>query len=151
MRRAAHSRSVRATIETAIYLYGFQALVEKYHDSPISSMHASSAAPYRGVQRPTLTIRLEILSMNVSLGWLGAIAVVASVASAPWHSDGAQRARAAAAPACATDSNYQRLAFWVGDWEVVDSNGTRYATQRVRAVIDGCAFIAEWTDRGGGK
>jgi len=89
--------------------------------------------------------------MKVSLGWFGAIAVAASVVSAPLRSDGTRLARAEAVPTCATDSNYQRLAFWVGDWEVVDSNGTHYATQRVRAVIDGCAFTAEWTGRVGDK
>ena len=49
------------------------------------------------------------------------------------------------------DSNYQRLAFWVGDWEVVDSTGAHYATQRVRAVLDDCAITAEWNGRVGDK
>ena len=57
----------------------------------------------------------------------------------------------AAEPACSTNIHYQRLAFWVGDWEVVDSTGAHYATQRVRAVIDACAITAEWTGRVGDK
>lgn len=56
-----------------------------------------------------------------------------------------------AASPCAADSNYQRLAFWVGDWEVFDSTGTRYASQRVRAVLDACAITAEWTGPVGDK
>jgi len=52
---------------------------------------------------------------------------------------------------CAADSNYQRLAFWVGDWEVVDSTGAHYATQRVRSAVDSCAITAEWTGRVGDK
>jgi hypothetical protein len=76
---------------------------------------------------------------------LGAIAVVASVASASLHQNETERSRAAAAAPCAADSNYQRLAFWVGDWAVYDSTGKRYATQRVRAVLDACAITAEWT------
>lgn len=89
--------------------------------------------------------------MNRSFGWLGAIAVVASVASTPFHHHEAEERRPAAAPACATDSNYQRLAFWVGDWDVYDSTGAHYATQRVRAVVDACAITAEWTGRVGDK
>jgi hypothetical protein len=89
--------------------------------------------------------------MNMSFSWLGAIAVVATVASAPSLQNDAGRPRTTAAPPCATDSNYQRLAFWVGDWEVLDSTGAHYATQRVRAVIDACAITAEWTGRVGDK
>lgn len=89
--------------------------------------------------------------MNMSFGWLGAIAAVASIASAPFHHHEAGRPRTATVPPCSTDSNYQRLAFWVGDWEVVDSTGAHYATQRVRAVIDACAITAEWTGRVGDK
>lgn len=53
--------------------------------------------------------------------------------------------------ACASDSNFQRLAFWVGNWDVFDSVGTRYASQNVRAVVDACAFTAEWTGPIGDK
>jgi hypothetical protein len=52
---------------------------------------------------------------------------------------------------CAADSSFQRLAFWVGDWDVYDSTGVKYATQRVRAVIDECAITAEWTSGRGNK
>jgi len=89
--------------------------------------------------------------MNVSLNWLGVIAVVAGVAHSPSHRHATGGSRAGSLPPCATDSNYQRLAFWVGDWEVVDSTGADYATQRVRPVVDGCAFTAEWTGRVGNK
>lgn len=91
--------------------------------------------------------------MNMSFSWLGAIAVFAGVVSTPLHhrDRAAARPRITPLPACSTDSNYQRLAFWVGDWEVVDSTGAHYATQRVRAVIDACAITAEWTGRVGDK
>ena len=88
--------------------------------------------------------------MNTSFGWLGAIAAAASIASAPFHQSEPAR-RTATLPSCSTDSSYQRLAFWVGDWEVVDSTGAHYATQRVRAVIDACAITAEWNGRVGDK
>lgn len=52
---------------------------------------------------------------------------------------------------CAADPNYQRLAFWIGDWDVFDSTGTHYATQRVTAVLDGCAVVAEWASKAGDK
>lgn len=76
---------------------------------------------------------------------LGAIAVaIASLSS----SSAALRAGDSPAPACTADPNYQRLAFWVGDWDVVDSAGAHYATQRVHAALDGCAIVAEWESKG---
>jgi hypothetical protein len=87
--------------------------------------------------------------MNTFFGWFAATAVIAGVVSTPVSH--VARSRTPLAPACATDSSYQRLAFWVGDWEVVDSTGAHYATQRVRAVIDNCAIVAEWTGRVGDK
>ena len=90
--------------------------------------------------------------MNKLLNWLGAMAMATSTAHPPSSRSGVEARRSTSAPpACATDPNYQRLAFWVGDWEVVDSTGTHYATQRVRAVIDDCAITAEWTGRVGDK
>lgn len=89
--------------------------------------------------------------MNMSFGWLGAIAVIASVASTSLYQNKTERSRTTAASPCAADSNYQRLAFWVGDWTVYDSTGKRYATQRVRAVLDACAITAEWTGTKGDK
>jgi hypothetical protein len=77
--------------------------------------------------------------------------VVASVASTPFHHNESTAPHTTAAAPCTADSNYQRLAFWVGDWEVYDSTGARYATQRVRAVVDACAITAEWTGRVGDK
>jgi hypothetical protein len=58
---------------------------------------------------------------------------------------------AAVTSRCTADSSFQRLAFWIGDWEVVDSAGAHYAAQRVRAVLDDCAIVAEWTGRAGDK
>jgi hypothetical protein len=89
--------------------------------------------------------------MKISFSWVGALAVVASVASASFHHTDAQQPRPAVASPCAADSNYQRLAFWVGDWTVYDSTGKRYAAQRVRPVVDACAFTAEWTGTVGDK
>ncbi|HTE46736.1 MAG TPA: hypothetical protein VK636_15900 [Gemmatimonadaceae bacterium] len=89
--------------------------------------------------------------MNKYFGWLGTIAVAAGATLAPSARTEAQQAGAATASPCHADSNYQRLAFWVGDWEVVDSTGAHYATQRVRAVVDACAMTAEWTGRVGDK
>jgi len=88
--------------------------------------------------------------MNRSFLWLGASAVVAIAACAPLHHS-AEATPLAAASRCAADSNYQRLAFWVGDWDLFDSTGLQYATQRVRPVVDACAFTAEWTGRVGDR
>jgi hypothetical protein len=90
--------------------------------------------------------------MNKYFSCLGVLAVVATVACAPFrHRQSAPPQRAAAAPACTTDSTYQRLAFWVGDWDVTDSMGVHYATQRVQRVLDACAITADWASGGGYK
>src|SRR5262249_23082671 len=91
--------------------------------------------------------------MSVSFNWLGAIAaVVTGVAVVPAHRVSRSPSPTTAAVPCSADPNYQRLAFWVGDWDVLDSAGTHYATQRVRAILDDCAITADWTgpvgDRG---
>jgi hypothetical protein len=78
--------------------------------------------------------------MRLAIASLATAAIVAATAAT----------RGAPSP-CAADANYQRLAFWIGDWEVVDSTGAHYATQRVRAAVDGCAITAEWTGKDGNK
>jgi hypothetical protein len=89
---------------------------------------------------------------NSYVGWLGAITVAASLTSAPSHRRAPiQPAQAAATSPCAQDSSYQRLAFWVGDWDVYDSTGKQYATQHVRAALDACAITAEWIGPVGDK
>ena len=89
--------------------------------------------------------------INRTLILRGAVVAVASLACAPVHHNEAERPPIAAVSPCASDSNYQRLAFWVGDWAVVDSTGANYATQRIRPVVDACAITAEWTGRVGDK
>lgn len=88
---------------------------------------------------------------NSYVNRLGLIAIMASIVSASLQSKAPVRSQTAPASPCSADSNYQRLAFWVGDWEVFDSTGSRYAAQRVHSVVDGCAFAAEWTGPRGNK
>jgi hypothetical protein len=89
--------------------------------------------------------------MNAPIGFLGALAVAVGLTSAPLHRRESEPAQSATATPCTADSGYQRLAFWVGDWDVFDSAGAHYATQRVSAVIDQCAITAEWASSGGNK
>jgi hypothetical protein len=83
--------------------------------------------------------------MSIRISLVGAIAVVATMAAAR-----PQKPATAASP-CAADSSYQRLSFWIGDWDVFDSTGTHYATQRVTPVLDACAVMAEWASNAGDK
>jgi hypothetical protein len=84
-------------------------------------------------------------------GRLAAAGVLAAVGLAISQRTVGASAPIAPAP-CASDSSFQRLAFWIGDWDVYDSTGTRYASQRVRSAVDACAITAEWSgpigDRG---
>lgn len=88
---------------------------------------------------------------NTYVNRLGLIAMIASLVSASTQKKEHLQSQTAVAPACSTDSNYQRMAFWIGDWDVLDSAGTPYATQNVHPVVDGCAITAEWTGRAGNK
>jgi len=89
--------------------------------------------------------------MNMYFGWIAAAAVAAVVASAPLHRRDAGPGSVQAASPCAADSSFQRLAFWIGDWDVYDSTGAHYATQRVSPVLDSCAISVEWASGGGNK
>jgi len=89
--------------------------------------------------------------MNTQLWRLHLIAIAATVTFAPLQHSKALLAQTVATSPCAADSNFQRLAFWVGDWEVLDSAGKHYANQRVRAAVDKCAITAEWSGRVGDK
>jgi hypothetical protein len=89
--------------------------------------------------------------MNAHIGLFGALGVAVGLMAAPVHRRGSEPAQSATASPCTADSSYQRLAFWVGDWDVYGSTGEHYATQRVRPVIDECAISAEWTSSGGNK
>ena len=89
--------------------------------------------------------------MNTPIGLFGTLAVAVGLTSAPFHRRESEPAQSATTSPCAADSSYQRLAFWIGDWDVYDTTGAHYATQRVRAAIDGCAITAEWASSGGNK
>jgi hypothetical protein len=89
--------------------------------------------------------------MNAHIGLLGALTFGVSLMSASLHRRESEPTQSVTASPCTADSSYQRLAFWVGDWDVFDSTGAHYATQRVRAVIDECAIAAEWESGGGNK
>src|SRR3954471_680197 len=79
--------------------------------------------------------------------WTSALAIILIAACAPMHNH-APRPQPASASPCFADTNYERLAFWVGDWDVYDSTGARYASQNVHSVLGGCAITAEWTGPG---
>jgi hypothetical protein len=89
--------------------------------------------------------------MNTHIGLFGAIGVAVGLMSTSVHRRESEPAQAATISPCTADSSYQRLAFWIGDWDVFDSTGAHYATQRVSAVIDECAITAEWMSSGGNK
>jgi len=88
--------------------------------------------------------------MYMHTGRVGLIATLAILVFAPLHQSRTAFAQTVTT-SCAADSNFRRLRFWVGDWDVYDSTGKRYAAQRVRTVVDDCAITAEWTGPVGDK
>ncbi len=48
-----------------------------------------------------------------------------------------------APPACADDPAFHRLDFWLGSW-LVTSGGQQVGTNRIEAVLSGCAVTESW-------
>ncbi len=70
-----------------------------------------------------------------------AFVIAAAILAVP----GAARAQTAAAPACANDSTFHYLDFWVGDWSVIDdATGKEDGTDLVERILDGCAVMESW-------
>jgi hypothetical protein len=89
------------------------------------------------------------MTTRITIAAVIAVAVSAIAARSPERRP--SHDRSSIASACTADSSYQRLSFWVGTWDVVDSTGAHYATQRVTRVLEECAVIAEWTGTHGDK
>jgi hypothetical protein len=45
--------------------------------------------------------------------------------------------------ACSGDE-YRQFDFWIGDWEVLDEDGTRQGPNRIEVILDGCALEESW-------
>jgi hypothetical protein len=52
---------------------------------------------------------------------------------------------------CEKDPINRQFDFWVGDWEVFDTRGTRTGTSHVERSLDGCLIIENWEARLGDK
>lgn len=51
-------------------------------------------------------------------------------------------------PACVSE-NHRAFDYWVGEWEVFDTAGTKIAESSIRRVAEGCAITEEWRPIGG--
>jgi hypothetical protein len=61
-------------------------------------------------------------------------------------------AQTAPAPPVPCDQNpvYQKLDFWLGDWDVFDlKSGAKDGTNRLEKILKGCAVIENWSDATG--
>jgi len=53
------------------------------------------------------------------------------------------------APSCSAPE-YRQFDFWLGDWEVSNSDGDVVGTNTVTSIIGGCAVHEQWEGTGGG-
>lgn len=53
-------------------------------------------------------------------------------------------------PACAEVDGFDKLDFWVGEWDVVDPDGNPQGTNRIEKILSGCAILEHWNGVGGG-
>lgn len=81
-----------------------------------------------------------------SLAALAAVALCALAPRAALPQAGGAAARAAAAPCDA--GPHRRLDFWLGEWEV-QAGGQAVATNRLSAVLGGCALLEEYAQPDG--
>jgi len=53
---------------------------------------------------------------------------------------------------CDQNPIYQKLDFWLGDWDVFDlKSGAKDGTNRIEKILKGCAIIENWSDANGGE
>jgi hypothetical protein len=55
---------------------------------------------------------------------------------------------AAAPPPACTDKLHHQFDFWIGDWQV-SVQGMQVGTNRIDALLDGCALLENWVGAGG--
>jgi hypothetical protein len=46
---------------------------------------------------------------------------------------------------------HRRFDFWIGEWRVVNSDGTPAGTNRIESILGGCALQENWAGKGGMK
>lgn len=71
--------------------------------------------------------------------------VLAAVASATAASLGAQQtpSQPPPLPDC-SDAVHHQFDFWIGEWDVLDSSGTRRGVNSVQPILNGCALHERW-------
>ncbi len=80
------------------------------------------------------------LRLVCRLSWTLALLVAATAAEAQ---------QPPAAPHCDTVDGFNRLDFWLGEWQV-ESDGQVVGSNQIVKVQDGCAIEEHWTDARGG-
>lgn len=60
------------------------------------------------------------------------------------------RGGVAAQTPCADTPGFDRLDFWVGEWDVM-VDGRQVGTNRITRILDGCAVSEEWVGQGGSR
>ena len=52
---------------------------------------------------------------------------------------------------CETDENYQKLNFWIGEWDVYDKDNNLVGHNKIEKILHDCAIIENWTSANGNK
>lgn len=53
-------------------------------------------------------------------------------------------------PPCSTDA-YHQFDFWIGDWDVKNTNGETVGSNRIESILDGCALQETWSGGTGSR
>jgi hypothetical protein len=57
--------------------------------------------------------------------------------------------KASSARLACSSPEHRRFDFWIGEWRVVNSDGTPAGTNRIEKILGGCALQESWAGQGG--
>ncbi len=52
---------------------------------------------------------------------------------------------------CEADTTYRQFDFWVGEWDVFNSEGQQAGTNRIEKLLGGCLLLENWTSARGSE
>ncbi|RYY71217.1 MAG: hypothetical protein EOO13_03870 [Chitinophagaceae bacterium] len=52
---------------------------------------------------------------------------------------------------CSAEPVYRQLDFWVGEWEVFATNGSKAGDSKISLILDSCIILEEWISVQPGK
>ncbi|NIM52189.1 MAG: hypothetical protein GTN78_18830 [Gemmatimonadales bacterium] len=52
---------------------------------------------------------------------------------------------------CEKNAAYRQFGFWIGEWDMFNSEGRLVGTNRIEKLLNGCLLLEHWTSARGGE